>query len=159
MSMQPDAATPGLWVNTEWEQGMAGTFAVVIGISRYAYLQGGAESYMLGQLYVSATTAYRFFRWLCDDYIYTTSPLAKCWLLLSPTGAEIAAERSLKEHLLEPTFQNCNRAGVQQQACCFKDRNTSNGCLHGLMNAGNIIATVPNESWLADISNVISLFP
>ncbi len=44
-------------------------------------------------------------------------------------------------------------------ARCFGDRNTSTECLHGLVHAGGIVARVPNESWLADISNVISLFP
>src|SRR5436305_9849949 len=45
-----------------------------------------------GQLYVSALTAYRFFLWLRDLYSYANCPLAMCWLLLSPTDAEIATE-------------------------------------------------------------------
>lgn len=91
-----DPEVPGLFVNPEWEEGTPGTFAVVIGVSAYPYLDGGArrtpgyDTFGLGQLFVSAATAYRFFLWLSSRYGYPAAPPAKCWLLLSPTAEELA---------------------------------------------------------------------
>ena len=74
MNLQPDPETPGLWVNPRWQAGMPGSFAVVIGVSAYPHLDGGAEpaddhgqewiaeTRSLGQLYVSASTARRVAR-------------------------------------------------------------------------------------------------
>lgn len=122
MNLQPDPAAPGLWVNPAWQEGMPGSFAVVIGASHYPHLDGGiepaddqgqewiAETRTLGQLYVSALTAKRFFDWLATDYRYAKAPIAKCWLLLSPTEAEIAHEPAIAEHVAEPTLANCTAA-------------------------------------------------
>ena len=43
------------------------------------------ETFGLGQLRVSALTAYEMFRWLSQGYRADGCPLAMCWLLLSPT--------------------------------------------------------------------------
>ncbi len=120
MMLQPDASQPGLWVNPEWQPGSPGTFAVIIGVSQYDHLPGGMgataqDTYGLGQLYVSALTAYRFFRWLTEKYQYQKPQsrgcsLAKCWLLLSPNSAEQGIEPRLNQNLLRPTFNNCRTA-------------------------------------------------
>jgi uncharacterized caspase-like protein len=102
------AASPGLFVNPEWQEGQPGVFAVLIGVSRYDHLIGGVtpapETYGLGQLAVSALTAFRLFRWLTEDFYLEGVPLAKCWLLLCPTAAELQHEPRLAENALEPTF-------------------------------------------------------
>ncbi len=114
MSLEPEVSTPGLWINKEWEENKPGTFAVIIGVSIYDHLAGGTspvkDTYGLGQLYVSALTAYRFFCWLRDKYQYSNSPLANCWLLLSPRKDEILAEPTIEKHTLPPTFENCENA-------------------------------------------------
>ena len=111
----PEPDSPGLWVNPDRVAGTPGTFAVVVGVSAYPHLVGGAgpaadDAYDLPQLYVSALTAYRFFCWLRDRYAYGGSPLAQVWLLLAPTADELAAEPALREHALLPTFGNCEEA-------------------------------------------------
>ena len=122
MTLRPDPATPGLWVDPAWQEGMPGSFAVVIGASHYPHLDGGGEPALdqgqewiaeirtLGQLYVSALTARRFFDWLATDYRYAKAPIAKCWLLLSPTEAERAHEPAIDDHMAEPTLDNCAKA-------------------------------------------------
>jgi hypothetical protein len=115
MTLKPDPNTPGLWVNSDWQEGNAGTFAVIIGVSDYDHLNNGkgvvaANTYGLGQLYVSALTAYRFFEWLRDTYSYTNCPLAKCWLLLAPTQAEIAAAPGIADNPQAPTLDACDTA-------------------------------------------------
>ncbi|MEZ5905424.1 MAG: caspase family protein [Geminicoccaceae bacterium] len=122
MNLQPDPAEPGLWVNPAWQAGMPGSFAVVIGVSAYPHLDGGtepapddgqewiAETRTLRQLYVSALTARRFFDWLATDYRFAKAPIAKCWLLLSPTDAERAYEPTIADHIAEPTLANCATA-------------------------------------------------
>jgi hypothetical protein len=97
-------------VNDAWTPGTSGTFGVIIGISRYRNLDGGQAYFGLDQLYVSAITAFGFFKWLERQYVRTGSPLAKCWLLLSPTPGEVAAEKGLSAHIAEPTFANCEKA-------------------------------------------------
>jgi hypothetical protein len=101
-------------VNPDWQEGTPGAFAVVIGISTYLHLEGGEapadETYGLGQLQVSALTAYRLFRWLAEDYQVSGCPLAKCWLLLSPTDQEREHTPAIAEHLTPPTFSNCRQA-------------------------------------------------
>ncbi len=99
----------GAWVNDGWHRGIPGTFAVVIGVSAYRYLDGSPEKFRLGQLFVSATTAYGFLKWLEAGYRRTGSPLAKCWVLLAPTAEERAANPSLSLNIIEPTFNNCDQ--------------------------------------------------
>lgn len=107
--MTLQAQSQGIWINAGWKPSTPGTFAVVIGVSVYQHLDGSSQKFRLGQLFVSATTAYRFLRWLEDDYRRTGSPLAKCWMLLAPTPAENAANPSLSQNIMEPTFNNCDR--------------------------------------------------
>lgn len=100
---------PGLWVNDAWRPGGPGTFAVVIGSSRYQYLDG-TNKLRLGQLCVSATTAYSFLKWSMTEYRRTGSPLAKLWLLLSPTAVELSNDPALARNTIDPTFENCSFA-------------------------------------------------
>ena len=104
----------GLWVNDDWSEGDPGLFAVVIGVSSYAHLDEGTDpaktTYGLGQLEVSALTAYSVFKWLRDRYDIDDCPIAKCWMLLSPTSDELQHTPELAENLLLPTFDNCSHA-------------------------------------------------
>ena len=106
----------GLWVNEEYREGDPGTFAVIIGISRYPYLAGGQsavkQTYGLGQLAVSALTGFEVFRWLRSRYRLHEAPLAKCWLLLSPTEDEIKFEPRLTPGQTDASFNNCYEAIV-----------------------------------------------
>lgn len=108
--LKPDTSREGLWVNDAWAPGSPGTFAVIIGVSRYRFLDGSAKCFGLNQLFVSALTAHGVFSWLEKQYRRTGSPLAKCWLLLSPTAAEITASPGLDAHIAEPSFRNCEEA-------------------------------------------------
>ncbi len=122
MSLQPVDDTPGLWADPHWRPGHPGTFALVIGVSRYPHLDGGGaeaddlgqgwvrEARQLGQLTVSATTAWRFFSWLADGYRFRSAPIARCWLLLAPTPLEQAREPALRRHAAEPTLANVEQA-------------------------------------------------
>lgn len=114
MPLTPDPGTPGLWLNPAWQPGTPGTFAVLIGCSAYPYLAGGRtpapETFSLGQLRVSALTAYEMFRWLRSHYHISGCPVALCWLLLSPTDAELAYAPGMAEHLTAPTLANCTQA-------------------------------------------------
>jgi hypothetical protein len=108
--LKPDTANPGLWVNDAWTPGSPGTFAVIVGVSRYQHLDGSQKHFGLGQLFVSALTAFRFFTWLEKQYMRNGSPLCKCWLLLSPTPDEEKTAAGITTHALEPTFGNCDQA-------------------------------------------------
>jgi hypothetical protein len=110
MKLQRDPNQPGVWLNPQWQIGTAGTFAVIIGVSRYDHLSGDAPSFGMNQLYVSALTAYRFFLWLDGDYQNQGCPLAKCWLLLSPTEGETPLIPLQPGDALAPTMQNCEDA-------------------------------------------------
>jgi hypothetical protein len=113
MALKKDPAKPGFWSDPSWKAGSVGTFALVIGVSRYRHLTGGPnpvpKTYDLGQLFVSALTAYRFFCWLRDTY-KSPAKLGRCWLLLAPSDAELEAEPALGDHQLEPTFDNISKA-------------------------------------------------
>jgi len=111
-----DAYTP-TWQDHDWDGRSPGTFAVVIGVSRYDHLPGGGEalasnSFGLPQLHVSALTAYRFWQWLHQEYRLPGCPLVRSWLLLSPTPAEVAQESVLGDVRAEdrPTFDHCAAA-------------------------------------------------
>jgi hypothetical protein len=111
MPLQRDQKNDGLWFNPEWNPKKPGTFALIIGVSKYDYLKGDEQSYDLGQLYVSALTAYRFFCWLGDEYQHPDFPLAKVWLLLSPTAEEsILMPDLLPTGSRQPTFAACEAA-------------------------------------------------
>jgi hypothetical protein len=115
--LEPES--PGLFVNPDWIEGTPGTFAVVIGVSNYPFLEGGnrqeagTDTFGLGQLYVSAATAHQFFGWLAERYRFPAAPPARCWLLLSPTSQELAkfAVGSPEElGAAQATLQNCELA-------------------------------------------------
>lgn len=112
--LQPDPATPGLWHDPTWLPGDPGAFAVVAGVSAYRHLDGGPapapDTYGLGQLQVSALTAYRFFLWLRDAYRFERCAPVRCWLLLSPTQAELAVEPGLAAHAAPADFLSCKAA-------------------------------------------------
>lgn len=122
MNLQPSDDQPALWINPNWQEGTPGTFVVVIGVSEYTHLNGGSaptldhgdawirEARKLGQLQVSALTGYEIFQWLQKAYHYDTAPLAKCWLLLSPTAAEKQHTPNIEKHLSLPTLANCSNA-------------------------------------------------
>jgi hypothetical protein len=42
MSLTRIQESPGLWVGRQWQAGTPGLFAVVIGVSSYDHLDGGA---------------------------------------------------------------------------------------------------------------------
>ncbi len=115
MTLAPSTASPGLWVNPAWKSGTPGTFAVVVGASRYEHLAGGhgalaTDNFGLTQLSASALSAYRFFEWLRGDYANAASPIAMCWLLLSPSDAERSVEPGIAENVAAPTLPNLQRA-------------------------------------------------
>jgi hypothetical protein len=114
MKLETNNTEPGLLTNPDWREGQPGTFAVIIGASWYPNLLGGStpasETYGLGQLAVSALTAYEWFRWLTSAYVFADAPLAKCWMLLSPTAAERAFEPELAGYPAQPTFEYCRKA-------------------------------------------------
>ena len=121
MKLQPATNQAGLWVNPDWQENTPGTFAIVIGVSQYPHLEGGSapatgddswirEARSLGQLQVSALTAFELFQWLGKSYHYASAPLAKCWLLLSPTAAESQQTPTIDHHLLKPTLAACRKA-------------------------------------------------
>jgi hypothetical protein len=123
MPLFPDAAQQGLWINPAVKRDEPGVFALIIGVSRYDYLADGAqpaqETYGLGQLGVSALTAYRFFEWLCDGYALGGWPVARVRLLLSPLKKGIGkatvdelegCDSRVFNHTAEATFANCKSA-------------------------------------------------
>ena len=116
MNLIRDDANPALWVNDQWEQGSPGTFAVVIGVSRYRHLDFSARSFGLGSLYCSALTAHYVFQWLREQYRGPDlapdqpRPLAKVGYLVAPTQAEIDIEPALGDAPVEPTRQACEEA-------------------------------------------------
>jgi hypothetical protein len=82
--------------------GPVGTYALILGASKYPYLAGGSgdvagQTYGLGQLAVSALTAYRFYEWIQSAYAFGSAPLKQCWLLLSPTEEELEVEPRLAD--------------------------------------------------------------
>ena len=119
MDLQPDTtpnASPGHWTNRDWHVNSPGLFAVIIGVSNYKHLAEGeapspeACDLKLKQLTASALTGYHVFDWLRTHYSYDEAALAECWLLLSPTPAEVEIESEIKTHQADPTFANCSSA-------------------------------------------------
>lgn len=118
MALQRSTTDPSLWEDPGAGAG-PGTYAVVIGVSRYHHLPvpdapppqpaPPSGAYGLGQLNVSALTAYRFFIWMRDRYRYDSAPLARCWVLLSPTPEEVAQEPELAGYPAA-TLAECQRA-------------------------------------------------
>lgn len=104
------------YINPNFQGGHA-TYAIIIGVSHYQHLPGGSKleapnSFGLGQLSASATTAFRIFQWLRDDYRSEDSPLEKCWLLLSPQDLELQRlpeMQAFADAQHTATFENCRR--------------------------------------------------
>ncbi|MFP2926498.1 caspase family protein [Pyxidicoccus sp. 3LG] len=113
MALVQDPQNPLEWRNPEWTGG-PGTFAVVLGVSAYAHVEGGtgpkaSQTYGLGQLPGSVLTAMTFFKWLEEEYRSTSAPLARCYLALSPTDVERRSEPRLAS-VPEASFRNCGDA-------------------------------------------------
>ena len=116
-SLVADKNVAGLWTNPRWVPGTPGTFALVIGVSQYCHLLGGAGPLAtkvrdlklgLGQLSVSAVTAHAFFEWVQRAYRKGDAPLAQCWLLLAPVPEERALiGNAISSHSPNPTFETC----------------------------------------------------
>jgi Caspase domain len=122
--VKSDSEDLGLWNDPSWKSGTPATFAVIIGVSSYPHLKGGtdptdargtpwiAEASELDQLNVSALTAYRMFSWLAEQYRHD-APLARCWLLLSPTVKEqglLTLPDGSPAYWGTPTLNNCDAA-------------------------------------------------
>jgi hypothetical protein len=123
MPLEPVAGEQGLWINTDRPPNGPGLHALIIGVSRYDHLNEGSapapETYGLGQLSVSALTAYRFFAWLRNGYALDGWPVARMRLLMSPlrngvgktTTDELeGCDSAICAHAPEATFDNCKRA-------------------------------------------------
>jgi hypothetical protein len=114
LKLEPNSSQPGLLVNPSWSEGQPGTFAVIVGVSRYLHLDGGSapapETYGLGQLAVSALTAREVFRWLEEDFYLEDALPAKCWLLLAPTSQETSYDAQVGVNAADPTFDNLRKA-------------------------------------------------
>lgn len=124
MTLEPVAGEAGHWRDPDWDGASAGTFAIIIGCSKYPYFMDGdqvgavpmrwmKEAQRLGQLYVSALTGRTFFDWLSGEYTLDGAPPVSCRMLLSPTTDELAADPRLGENLLDPTLPNCKQAIAQ----------------------------------------------
>lgn len=92
MVLEAVSGTPGLWRHPQWQPGMPGVYALIIGISAYPHLEDGPapapDTYGLGQLLSSARTAARVFNWLRADFRYPDLPVVWSLLLLSPSAEE-----------------------------------------------------------------------
>lgn len=115
MSLEIVTQELGLWRDANWTQNMPGVYALVVGVSAYPFLEGGQtagpDSYGLGQLVTSATTAAKVFDWLRTSFLRENLPVVWCWLLLSPTAKEQEAlNKDGLEHYSEPTYDNLRKA-------------------------------------------------
>jgi hypothetical protein len=132
MNLQPVAGESGAWFNPRWKPGSPGTFAMIIGVSRYDHLDGSERSLWLNQLQVSALTAYRVFEWLDSAYHVEGCPVARCWLVLSPTEDELRVEPGMAENPLLPTFENCEKGIGQWESAMESLPKTAAGGSRGL---------------------------
>jgi len=115
MALEIVAGKPGLWRETEWTKDTPGVYALVVGVSAYPFLEGGAtpapDTYGLGQLISSASTAARLFDWLRSSFRRQNLPVVWCYLLLSPTTEERARfDAEGLTHYAEPTYANLRTA-------------------------------------------------
>lgn len=86
--LKPVPDLPGVWRSPDAVAGGAATYAFIVGISKYDLLDGTPATLGLNSLYVSALTAYRFFRYLAASYEFDGGPMVEATLLLSPTPEE-----------------------------------------------------------------------
>jgi Caspase domain len=121
MSLVASVTTRGLWEDPAWDGTRPGTLAVVIGVSRYEGFDGGSTSVQsrepwindmrsLGQLRVSALTAWRAFQWLHKDYRLDDAPLVWARLLLAPQADEAALAPDMVASASAPTLAQCSDA-------------------------------------------------
>lgn len=115
MALEPVAADPGLWREPGWVPNAPGLYALIIGISQYDHLEGGPapapDTFGLGQLHVSASTACAVFDWLRTDYRCEGVRPVWCRLLLAPTVAEAAElDRRGVKHYGRPDYATIVRA-------------------------------------------------
>lgn len=111
MTLEIVPGKPGLWRETGWTKDTPGVYALVVGVSAYPYLEGGAtpapDTHGLGQLLSSASTAARLFDWLRGSFRRENLPVVWCYLLLSPTTEERARfDAEGLTHYAEPTYAN-----------------------------------------------------
>jgi hypothetical protein len=84
--------------------------ALIVGISSYQYLPKEKEPHMpehlgMRQLSSTALSAYKIYRWLLGHKQNFPVPLATCYLLLTPSLAELSLEWDLLD-LSNPTLDN-----------------------------------------------------
>ena len=104
---------PGLFRDADVD-GQAATHAIVIGVSEYPHLKNGTgpvaqNHFGLGQLAVSALTAYRFFEWLRDRYEYEQAPIGSVRLLLAPNDEELAELPAMVDQYSPANYHSCER--------------------------------------------------
>lgn len=109
IATQLEPHEPGRYTRSGWSVGSPGTYALIIGVSNYTYVDQLAP-FGLGKLFVSALTAFHFFRWLTERYQYKETGVERVWLLLSPTPDEIDQEPDLANFGQPATFNNCKLA-------------------------------------------------
>ncbi len=93
------------WYRAGDGDGTARTHALIIGVSSYTFLPGGARAdevdddtaLGLGQLTTPATSALQFARWLRDHYRNPDAPLGTIRLLLSPSDEEVARDPEMAQ--------------------------------------------------------------
>ena len=115
MTLEIVAGKPGLWRETGWTKDTPGVYALVVGVSAYPFLEGGAtpapDTHGLGQLLSSASTAARLFDWLRGSFRRQNLPVVWCYLLLSPTSEERARfDAEGLTHYAEPNYANLRTA-------------------------------------------------
>jgi hypothetical protein len=115
MALEIVTGTPGLWRETGWAKDLPGVYALVVGVSAYPYLEGGTtpalETYELGQLLSSASTAAKIFTWLKTSFRRENLPVVWCYLLLSPTGEERQRfDAGGLTHYATPDYETLRRA-------------------------------------------------
>lgn len=117
------------------------THALVVGVSRYAYLPDGddpapedRETFGLRQLDCAATGALRFASWLVDEHNNPAAPCGSVRLLLSPSSLE--RETATIPDVLPATREHIERAlGDWSDACSERPENVAvlYAAGHGIM--------------------------
>ena len=117
------------WVDRPATAGAAATHALVIGVSRYEFLPAtdeaaaptDRETFGLRQARTPATSAWRFAKWLADEYRNAAAPLASVRLLLSPSEFEqttVADLAALPAEVLPATRDNVAEAVDEWHTAC-----------------------------------------
>ena len=97
--LKPDSSQQGLWVNDAWTLGSPGTFAVIIGVSRYRNLNGSPACFGLGQLLGIGT--HRGRRFLVVEIRILAHRESACEVLVlvvAHTGRDIYLSRPERSH-------------------------------------------------------------